>query len=110
MTELGIASKMYWVPTSMGFFFNGRLHDWGNPVALLRLPGVSLITKFRYALFAFLCVQRKNWGVALETHPPANGLLAGVARLAMMSSGAPSSTSSFTNMQTPFPPHGCGLA
>ncbi|HZC43248.1 MAG TPA: NAD(P)/FAD-dependent oxidoreductase, partial [Acidobacteriaceae bacterium] len=66
LAELGIASKMQWVPTSMGFFFNGRLHDWGNPVALLKLPGVGLVTKFRYALFAALCVQRKNWGASLE--------------------------------------------
>jgi len=66
LAELGIASKMCWVPTTMGFFFRGRLHDWGNPVALLKLPGVSLLTKFRYALFAFLCVRRGNWGAALE--------------------------------------------
>lgn len=66
LAELGIAAKMRWVPTSMGFFFHGRLHDWGNPVALLKLPGVSLLTKFRYALFAFLCVRRGNWGAALE--------------------------------------------
>ncbi len=66
LTELGIASKMRWVPTSMGFFFRGRLHDWGNPVALLKLPGVSLFTKFRYALFASLCIQKENWSIALE--------------------------------------------
>ncbi len=66
LTELGLAEKMRWVPTSMGFFFQGRLHDWGNPMALLKLPGVSLLSKFRYGLFAFLCTRRENWGAILE--------------------------------------------
>ncbi len=65
MTELGIASKMHWVPTSMGYFFNGRLHDWGNPVALLRLPRKSdhqvPLRPLRLSLRS-----KKNWGVALE--------------------------------------------
>lgn len=66
MDELGITHKMRWVPTTMGFYFRGRLHDWGNPVALFKLPGVSLVDKFRYALFASACVKRSNWGASLE--------------------------------------------
>ena len=61
MAELGIADKLRWIPTSMGLYFSGRLHPWGDPIALLRLPGVSLITKFRYGLFGFICVRRKTW-------------------------------------------------
>jgi hypothetical protein len=29
----------------MGFYFRGRLYDWGNPIALLRFPGSDLVSK-----------------------------------------------------------------
>jgi protoporphyrinogen oxidase len=65
MAELGIGDKMRWTPTSMGYFFNGKLNDWGNPVALLKFPGLNLVEKFRYGLMMFLATKRKSAG-ALE--------------------------------------------
>ena len=61
LSELGLADKLRWVPTSMGFFYRGRLHEWGNPVALLRLGGMGLWAKVRYALFAYICTKRETW-------------------------------------------------
>ena len=61
LQELGIPEKMQWRNTSMGFFNRGKLHPWGDPVALLTFPGLSLWAKFRYALFAFVCVRRNSW-------------------------------------------------
>jgi protoporphyrinogen oxidase len=37
------------------------LQPWGNPVALLRFRGLSLIAKVRYGLHAFLCTKRNDW-------------------------------------------------
>ena len=62
MDELGITDKMRWVHTSMGYFIDGRLYDWGNPVALLRFPGLSMIDKLRYGLMMFLSVRRASPG------------------------------------------------
>jgi protoporphyrinogen oxidase len=61
MAELGLSGKMRWVRTSMGFFNHGKLNRWGDPIALLRLPGVPLVEKVRYGFFAFLCMQRSAW-------------------------------------------------
>lgn len=61
LEELGIAEKMHWVETKMGYFYHGRLHPWGNPLALLKFPGLSLIAKFRYGLHAFLSTKRNDW-------------------------------------------------
>src|ERR1700678_2501253 len=61
MEELGIGDKMRWRNTTMGFFNQGRLHRWGDPLALLRFPGLSLIGKLRYGLFAFVCVRGGAW-------------------------------------------------
>jgi protoporphyrinogen oxidase len=60
MEELGIADKMMWRKTTMGYF-DGVLHPWGDPVSLLRYPSLSLIEKMRYGLFAFVCVRRNSW-------------------------------------------------
>jgi protoporphyrinogen oxidase len=65
LTDLGIADKMRWVPTTMGFFSQGKLHPWGDPISLLKLPGVSLISKLRYGFFVFACTHRDHW-TALE--------------------------------------------
>ncbi len=74
LAELGLSDQMRWVPTSMGFFFNGRLNSWGNPIALLRLPGASLVTKLRYGLFALVCTRRTAWP-ALENRPAKEWLI-----------------------------------
>ncbi len=61
LDELGLSEKMHWVETRMGYFYRGRLHPWGNPLALLKFPGLSLLAKFRYGLHAFLSTKRNNW-------------------------------------------------
>jgi protoporphyrinogen oxidase len=61
LDELGIADKMHWVETKMGYWYQGQLQPWGNPVALLKFQGLSLVAKFRYGLHAFLSTKRKDW-------------------------------------------------
>lgn len=61
LKELGIEDCLHWVETKMGFYHAGKVSPWGNPVALLKFPNLSLAGKFRYGLHAFLCTRRKNW-------------------------------------------------
>lgn len=61
LDELGIADKMHWVETKMGYWYRNRLQSWGNPLALLRFQGLSFVAKFRYGLHAFLSTKRNNW-------------------------------------------------
>lgn len=61
LREFGIADRLRWVETKMGFYFNGRLHDWGNPIALLKFPGLDLVSKFRYGLHVFLTKGVSDW-------------------------------------------------
>lgn len=61
MAEIGIGDKMRWTPTSMGYFMDGKLHRWGDPFALLALPGLSLVDKIRYGLLAFTSTKRSDW-------------------------------------------------
>jgi protoporphyrinogen oxidase len=61
LDELGIGSAMQWRATTMGIVTGGKLHRWGDPVALLRFPHLSLWQKFRYGLFALVSVRRNKW-------------------------------------------------
>lgn len=61
LDELGLANKIHWVQTKMGYWYQNQLQPWGNPVALLRFKGLSFIAKFRYGLHAFLSTKRNDW-------------------------------------------------
>jgi protoporphyrinogen oxidase len=61
LTELGLADKMNWVPTKMGYWYQNQLQPWGNPTALLKFKGLSFTAKFRYGLHAFLSTKRNDW-------------------------------------------------
>ncbi len=65
LRDLGIIGKLRWVGTSMGYFTHGRLYRWGDPIALLRFPHLSLIQKIRYGLLSYISTRRNRWD-ALE--------------------------------------------
>ncbi|MDP2128701.1 MAG: NAD(P)/FAD-dependent oxidoreductase [Pseudohongiella sp.] len=61
LDELGIADRMRWKETHMGFWHQKQLQDWGNPVALLRFKGLGFVSKVRYGLHAFCATKRSSW-------------------------------------------------
>lgn len=61
LDELNLADQMRWVETKMGYWYQNQLQAWGNPIALLKFRGLSLVAKFRYGLHAFLCTKRNDW-------------------------------------------------
>ena len=61
LAELGIADQLRWTETRMGYFHRGQTQDWGEPFALLKFPGLDLISKIRYGLLAFTSTKRSNW-------------------------------------------------
>lgn len=61
LKELGIHDKLRWADTRMGFYYNGKLHDWGNPWALLKFPELDLVSKLRYGAHAFYATKVRDW-------------------------------------------------
>jgi len=61
LEELGISEKMHWIETKMGYWYQGHLQPWGNPVALLKFKGLSWLAKLRYGFHAFLATKRNEW-------------------------------------------------
>lgn len=61
LCELGIENKLHWTETKMGYYFQDKVISWGNPLALLKFPGLSLLSKIRYGLHAFFSTKRRTW-------------------------------------------------
>jgi protoporphyrinogen oxidase len=61
LSELGMADSMRWVSTKMGYYIDGNLIRWGDPISLLRAPKVDVITKIRYGLQMFWSTKRSDW-------------------------------------------------
>jgi len=61
LDELGLSAKMRWVETKMGYWYQGQLQPWGNPMALFRFRGLGFAAKLRYGLHAYLSTKRNNW-------------------------------------------------
>jgi protoporphyrinogen oxidase len=61
LDELGLADRMRWVETKMGYWYRGEVQPWGNPLALLKFRGLSMTAKVRYGLHAFLSTKRDDW-------------------------------------------------
>lgn len=61
LDELGLSNQMRWKETKMGYWYQNRIQPWGNPLALLKFQGLSLVAKFRYGLHAFLSTKRNDW-------------------------------------------------
>ncbi|MBY0421998.1 MAG: NAD(P)/FAD-dependent oxidoreductase [Parvularculaceae bacterium] len=61
LDEIGLSGAMRWTPTSMGYFYGGAVHRWGDPFSLLAFPHLSFIEKLRYGLHAFTSTKRSDW-------------------------------------------------
>lgn len=63
LERYGLADKLHWTDTKMGYFYNGRLFKWGTPFALLGFPHLGPISKLRYALHVMYTKGIKDWTV-----------------------------------------------
>ena len=61
LQELDISHTLRWRETKMGYFYKGKLHPWGNPIALLKFPELGLVAKLRYGVQMFLSTKRTRW-------------------------------------------------
>jgi protoporphyrinogen oxidase len=53
---------MRWVSTRMGYFMEGKVHPWGDPLSLLLFPHIGLLSKIRTGLQMFLTTRTRDFG------------------------------------------------
>lgn len=61
MRELGIEDRLRWRATSMGYYTGGKIHPWGDPLALLTFPHLSLVEKLRSGWQMFRATRASNF-------------------------------------------------
>jgi len=61
LAELGLGDAMRWVPTSMGYYMDGKLRSWGDPISLISFPDLSVIQRLRYGAMMFFETKRRDW-------------------------------------------------
>lgn len=61
LKELNLYDKLRWRETKMGFYFDGKLYQWGDPFSLLKFPKLNLISKIRYGTHVFYTKTIKSW-------------------------------------------------
>jgi protoporphyrinogen oxidase len=61
LREFGLEDRLRWTSTHMGFYYRGRLYDWGGPMALLKFPGLSMVQKLRYGLHVMRAKGIDDW-------------------------------------------------
>lgn len=61
LRELGLADRLKWVETRMGYYFDGKLYPWGTPQALLSFPGLDMVSKLRYAALVMKTKNIDDW-------------------------------------------------
>ena len=61
LRDLKIDNKLCWVKTKMGFYYQGKLFEWGSVSGLLKFQPLVFSDRIRYGIFALIAVLRKNW-------------------------------------------------
>ena len=61
LEEFGLSDRLRWRATEMGFFYEGKLYDWGRPDCLLRFPHLGLFDKLRFAAHVMYAKGIDDW-------------------------------------------------
>lgn len=68
LQEIGLAAKLRWAPTGMGFMVNGELFPFNTPVDLLRFRALPFLDRVRTGMAALYITKQKN-GLPLDNVP-----------------------------------------
>jgi len=61
LEEFGLSERLRWRTTEMGFYYEGKLYDWGRPDRLLLFPHLGLVDKLRYAANILYAKSVSDW-------------------------------------------------
>lgn len=59
--ELGLADRLLWLESKVGFWHQGRIYDFVTPLDLLRFTPIGLLDRLRLALVGLYLQRFKSW-------------------------------------------------
>ena len=76
LCELGLDSRLRWVKTRMGLYYNERLYSFGAPLDLLTFAPFSLLDRLRFGLMImYTKSQRRDGWKSIEDVPVSRWLV-----------------------------------
>ncbi len=61
LTELGLASSLQWLPSHVGYYYSGKIHNFTTPVDLLRFTPLGIIDRLRLGLVSLYLQRYTQW-------------------------------------------------
>ncbi len=61
MEELGLGSRLKWIESKVGFFYNYKIHKLVTPIDLLKFTEISFIDRVRLGLVTLYLRRYKDW-------------------------------------------------
>ena len=61
LEELGISDHVRWLPSSMGYFINGRVYDFGTPISLINFSPLSFFGKMGFGISTLRLLLKNDW-------------------------------------------------
>lgn len=66
INELGLGSKLAWIPSKVGFFYDGKIYPFTTPMDLLRFKPLSMYERAKLGLITLYLQKQKYWPRNLE--------------------------------------------
>jgi len=61
MEELGLLTRLAWIQSKVGFFYNNKIFNLVTPLDLLKFNEISLLSRIRLGLVTLYLKYYKNW-------------------------------------------------
>ena len=61
LEELGLADRLIWEDSKVGFYYQGKIYPFSTPMDLLRFTPVGLFDRVRMGLLSLYLQRVKNW-------------------------------------------------
>lgn len=61
LAELGISGHVRWLPSSMGYFINGKVYDFGTPISLINFSPLSFFGKMGFGISTLRLLLKNDW-------------------------------------------------
>ena len=61
LAELGLASSLQWLPSHVGYYYGGKIHNFTTPIDLLRFTPLGIIDRFRLGLVSLYLQRYTQW-------------------------------------------------
>ena len=61
LAEVGLASSLQWLPSHVGYYYGGKIHNFTTPIDLIRFSPLGLIDRLRLGVASLYLQRYTRW-------------------------------------------------